>query len=128
MSLAAVPLTELVPVSLVYGLTLLLGALGNLLVIVSICRFRRLHSVTNVFLVNLFLLTYQPTDHRRGQRLNNHQIYVEWIVISLSCQPRYCRSAAHLHLCTDQGLRGNTRLISRNKFISLVKRFTYKNS
>ena len=46
-------LAELVPVSLVYGLTLLLGAVGNLLVIVSICRFRRLHSVTNVFLVSL---------------------------------------------------------------------------
>jgi len=29
------------------------GAVGNLLVIVSICRFRRLHSVTNVFLVSL---------------------------------------------------------------------------
>jgi len=60
-SIAAVPLTELVPVSIVYGLTLILGALGNALVMMSY-RFHRLQSVTNVFLVslataNLYLLS-----------------------------------------------------------------------
>ena len=46
------PLTELVPVSLTYGLTLVLGALGNALVIMCY-RFHHLQSVTNVFLVSL---------------------------------------------------------------------------
>ena len=52
-SLAAVPLTELVPVSLVYGLTLVLGSVGNALVVISICRSRQLHTSTNVFLASL---------------------------------------------------------------------------
>lgn len=52
-SIAQVPLDELVPVAIVYGLTLIIGAIGNSLVIASIGRFRRLHSVTNIFLVSL---------------------------------------------------------------------------
>lgn len=47
------PLKELVPVSIAYGLTLVLGITGNILVIVSVIRFRKLHSVTNVFLLSL---------------------------------------------------------------------------
>lgn len=47
------PLEELVPVSIAYGLTLLLGITGNILVIASVIRFRKLHSVTNVFLLSL---------------------------------------------------------------------------
>jgi len=52
-SLAAIPLMELVPVSLVYGLTMVLGSLGNALVIISFCRSRRLQNSTNVFLSSL---------------------------------------------------------------------------
>lgn len=47
------PLEELVPVSIAYGLTLVLGITGNILVIASVIRFRKLHSVTNVFLLSL---------------------------------------------------------------------------
>lgn len=47
------PLEELVPVSIAYGLTLVLGIIGNILVIASVIRFRKLHSVTNVFLLSL---------------------------------------------------------------------------
>lgn len=47
------PLMELVSVSFVYGLTFVLGAVGNCLVIVCIARFRRMHNVTNIFLVSL---------------------------------------------------------------------------
>ena len=47
------PLEELVPVSVAYGLTLVLGITGNILVIASVIRFRKLHSVTNVFLLSL---------------------------------------------------------------------------
>lgn len=47
------PLKELVPVSIAYGLTLVLGITGNILVIASVIRFRKLHSVTNVFLLSL---------------------------------------------------------------------------
>jgi 7 transmembrane receptor (rhodopsin family) len=47
------PLAEMVPVALVYGLTFVVGAVGNSLVIASIGRFRRLQSVTNIFLLSL---------------------------------------------------------------------------
>lgn len=47
------PLLELVSVSFVYGLTFVLGAVGNSLVIICIARFRRMHNVTNIFLVSL---------------------------------------------------------------------------
>lgn len=47
------PLMELLSVSFVYGLTFVLGAVGNCLVIVCIVRFRRMHNVTNIFLVSL---------------------------------------------------------------------------
>ena len=44
---------ELVPVAVVYCTTLLLGVLGNSLVIFSIARYRRMQTVTNIFLTSL---------------------------------------------------------------------------
>lgn len=52
-SLANIPLKELVPVTIVYGLTFILGLIGNVLVIVSITRYRRMQTVTNTFLTSL---------------------------------------------------------------------------
>ena len=52
-SISNLPLAEVVPVGIVYGLTLLLGVVGNALVIFSIARFRRMQSVTNIFLTSL---------------------------------------------------------------------------
>ena len=52
-SVQTIPLDELVPVGLVYGLTFLLGVTGNSLVIFTICRHWRLRSPTNIFLVSL---------------------------------------------------------------------------
>ena len=46
-------LEELLPVALVYSLTLVLGILGNVLVIFSIVRYRRMQNVTNIFLTSL---------------------------------------------------------------------------
>ena len=48
-----IPLEEFIPVAIVYGLTLLLGIIGNVLVIFSISRYRRMQNVTNIFLVSL---------------------------------------------------------------------------
>ena len=52
-SVNTIPLGELVPVAMVYGITLLLGVVGNLLVIFSIMRYRRMQNVTNIFLTSL---------------------------------------------------------------------------
>ena len=52
-SVSTLPIAELVAVALVYGLTLLLGVLGNALVIFSILRYRRMQTVTNIFLTSL---------------------------------------------------------------------------
>ena len=52
-ALSYIPLEELIPVSIFYGLTLILGIVGNLLVIFSIARYRRMRNVTNIFLTSL---------------------------------------------------------------------------
>ena len=48
-----VPLDELVPNAVVYGLTFLLGLVGNVLVIISVARYKRMQNVTNIFLLSL---------------------------------------------------------------------------
>ncbi|XP_035825968.1 QRFP-like peptide receptor [Aplysia californica] len=52
-SVSYIPLTELIPNALGYGLTLVLGLTGNLLVIISVAKYRRMHNVTNIFLLSL---------------------------------------------------------------------------
>ncbi|KAL8618635.1 hypothetical protein ACOMHN_015745 [Nucella lapillus] len=52
-SINNIPLGELVPVTLTYSLTLLLGLVGNCLVIFSISYYRKMRTVTNVFLLSL---------------------------------------------------------------------------
>ena len=53
LSVNSIPLADLVPTALVYGLTLVLGILGNSLVIFAIARNKRMQTVTNIFLVSL---------------------------------------------------------------------------
>lgn len=45
--------TELIVVSIVYGLTFLVGMVGNLLIVYSVVQFNRMKSVSNVFLASL---------------------------------------------------------------------------
>ena len=47
------PMYELIPVTIVYGVTLVLGVIGNCLVIFSIMHYRRMQNVTNIFLTSL---------------------------------------------------------------------------
>ncbi len=47
------PLFELIPVVLIYGLTMILGIIGNSLVVFSIIRYKRMQNVTNMFLTSL---------------------------------------------------------------------------
>ncbi|CAG5134501.1 unnamed protein product, partial [Candidula unifasciata] len=49
----ALPLGEVVAVSLFYSFTLTIGVVGNLLVIAAVARDRRLRSITNLFLTSL---------------------------------------------------------------------------
>ncbi|KAF4524433.1 hypothetical protein B566_EDAN013451 [Ephemera danica] len=44
---------ELIPILIVYGLTLVLGVVGNSLIVFTIVRYRRMKSATNVFLASL---------------------------------------------------------------------------
>jgi len=48
-----VPLPQLVPVAVTYGLIILLGSVGNTLVIAAVARFRNMRSITNLFLLSL---------------------------------------------------------------------------
>ncbi|XP_053393811.1 allatostatin-A receptor-like [Mercenaria mercenaria] len=48
-----IPIEQLIPVSLVYGITMVLGLLGNSLVIVSVAKFKNMQNVTNMFLLSL---------------------------------------------------------------------------
>lgn len=52
-AVAMPPLAELVPVTLFYGLTFIIGFIGNLLVVISVAKFKRMQNVTNVFLLSL---------------------------------------------------------------------------
>ncbi|XP_071118661.1 QRFP-like peptide receptor [Haliotis cracherodii] len=47
------PLAELIPVATLYSLMLMCGMLGNVLVIFSILRYRRMRNITNTFLLSL---------------------------------------------------------------------------
>lgn len=53
LSISSIPLAELIPVTLVYGVTFILGITGNSLVIFSIARYRRMKNITNTFLLSL---------------------------------------------------------------------------
>ncbi|XP_005096075.2 QRFP-like peptide receptor [Aplysia californica] len=48
-----VPSYEIIPVAIVYGVTLLFGVIGNSLVIFSVTRYQRMRSITNIFLLSL---------------------------------------------------------------------------
>lgn len=47
------PLNELVPVTIIYSITLILGLVGNILVIISVARFKKMQNTTNTFLLSL---------------------------------------------------------------------------
>ena len=47
------PLAELLSVSIVYGFTLIVGILGNGLVIFSVSRYENMMTITNTFLLSL---------------------------------------------------------------------------
>nr|XP_042907382.1 QRFP-like peptide receptor isoform X1 [Parasteatoda tepidariorum] len=46
-------LDELIPVALVYGITLIVGLIGNILIIYTVVSFRRMRTISNVFLASL---------------------------------------------------------------------------
>ncbi|XP_036361060.1 galanin receptor 2b-like [Octopus sinensis] len=52
-TVSVIPLEELVPVSIVYSITLFLGVTGNSLVIFCILRYNRMRSITNILLLSL---------------------------------------------------------------------------
>ena len=52
-TMAYLPIEELVPVTIVYGFTLVMGLIGNILVILSVARYKKMQNVTNIFLLSL---------------------------------------------------------------------------
>ena len=49
-SITSIPLKDILPLMLFYSLTLLMGIVGNVLVIFSVSYYRRMRTVTNSFL------------------------------------------------------------------------------
>ncbi|KAK3091317.1 hypothetical protein FSP39_018886 [Pinctada imbricata] len=47
------PLEEMIPVTIIYSITLILGLVGNILVILSVARYKKMQNVTNIFLLSL---------------------------------------------------------------------------
>lgn len=52
-AIAHLPLNELIPVTIFYSITLLSGLVGNILVIISVARFKKMQNTTNTFLLSL---------------------------------------------------------------------------
>lgn len=52
-SMLYLPKVEFILICIFYGLTLLLGLVGNVLVIISVARFKKMQNVTNIFLLSL---------------------------------------------------------------------------
>lgn len=50
---AYLPINELIPVTIIYSITLLSGLIGNMLVIISVARFKKMQNTTNTFLLSL---------------------------------------------------------------------------
>ncbi|CAK9299031.1 unnamed protein product [Gordionus sp. m RMFG-2023] len=48
-----IPLLELIPITLAYSLTFVIGLVGNILVIFCVTKFRKMRSLTNIFLTSL---------------------------------------------------------------------------
>ncbi|XP_076320104.1 QRFP-like peptide receptor [Tachypleus tridentatus] len=46
-------LDDLIPTSIVYGLTLIIGLTGNILIMYTVVRFRRMRTISNIFLASL---------------------------------------------------------------------------
>ncbi|XP_022243714.1 pyroglutamylated RFamide peptide receptor-like, partial [Limulus polyphemus] len=46
-------LEDLIPTSIVYGLTLIVGLTGNILIMYTVVRFRRMRTISNIFLASL---------------------------------------------------------------------------
>ena len=49
----ALPLTWLIPLTVIYAMILVSGLLGNAITILIICRFRYMQTITNLYLCNL---------------------------------------------------------------------------
>ena len=52
-TVSSIPVDQWLPVSIVYGITLLLGVVGNSLVIFCILKYQRMRSITNILLLSL---------------------------------------------------------------------------
>lgn len=52
-TVSSIPVEEVVPVSIIYSITLLLGVVGNSLVIFCILKYQRMRSITNILLLSL---------------------------------------------------------------------------
>lgn len=52
-AIAHLPINEVVPVTIIYSITLLSGLIGNMLVIISVARFKKMQNTTNTFLLSL---------------------------------------------------------------------------
>lgn len=89
------PLHELIPVALIYGLVYIFGLFGNVLVIFTILKYRHMRNTTNVFLLSLssadllVILICVPVKVSENISLRHLHVFIFSPTKKLNCWDRF---------------------------------------
>ncbi|CAG0895037.1 unnamed protein product [Cyprideis torosa] len=103
----------------VFGIIIVAAICGNLLVIVSVCRFRKLRIITNYFLVSLALadtlVSSVPMVFNASVQITGKWIFEPWVCDFWNSTDVFFCTVSILHLCA----------ISVDRFYAIVRPLRY---